>query len=97
LFSCFSYSFFVFPDLSRELFIPNKKPAIVSAIAGFSEIYCYRLENSTHDARRGAAVPEGHASLDQRALRFDRVVHFLYVLMRRYFRVIVKRKAMPFV
>jgi hypothetical protein len=58
---------------------PNKKPAIVLAIAGFSEICCYVLENSTHDAGQGAAVPEGHASLDQRALRFNRGCHFSYL------------------
>jgi hypothetical protein len=60
---------------------PNKKPAIVSAIAGFSEICCFVLENSTHDAKRpGAAVPGGQASLDQRrALRFNRGCHFSYV------------------
>jgi hypothetical protein len=93
----FSFSFFVIPDASRDWFIPNKKPAIDLAIAGFLEICCYRLENSTHDASYGAAMPGGHASLDQRALRFNRVVHFLYVLMRRYFRVIVKENSISFV
>jgi len=95
LFSCFlSLSvFFVFPDASRDGFIPNKKPAIVLAIAGFSEICCYRLENSTHDAKRqGASVPNGRAPIDRlRALlRFHRVCHYLTLLMKGHFRVIVK-------
>jgi len=71
----------------------NKKPAIVLAIAGFSEIYGYSLENSTHDAkRRDAAMPNGRASLGQlRALlHCKRVCHSLTLLMKRYFRVIVK-------
>jgi len=35
----FFFLFSVFPDASRDWFIPNKKPAIVLAIAGFSEIF----------------------------------------------------------
>jgi hypothetical protein len=92
------FSFFCFFPNEPGVAFPNKKPAIVLAIAGFSEIYCYFLENSTHDAkRRGVAVPEGHASLDQRALCFNRVCHFLTLLMRRYFWVIVKEISIPFV
>jgi hypothetical protein len=81
------------------LLFPNKKPAIVSAIAGFLEIYCYRLDNSTHDAkRRDAAVPNGRASLCQlRALlHCKRVCHYLSLLMKRYFWVIVKENTVSF-
>jgi len=63
------------------------------------EIYYYRLENSTHDAkRRGAAMPNGHASLDllRALLRCKRVCHFLTLLMKRYFRVIVKEISISF-
>jgi hypothetical protein len=43
----------------------NKKPAIDLAIAGFSEIYLFWLEVSSHDAR---GMPSGHQSLDALAL-----------------------------
>jgi hypothetical protein len=89
----------MFSGASRGLYFPNKKPAIVLTIAGFSEICCYSLENSTHDAkRRGAAMPNGQASFDQlrRLLRCKRVCHFLTLLMKPYFRVIVKEISISF-
>src|SRR6185437_9380458 len=89
----FLYLSFVFMFFSFVLSFPNKKPAIVLAIAGLSEIFCYRLENSTHDAkRRGAAVPNGHASLDllRALLRCKRVCHFLTALSQHHFWHIVK-------
>jgi hypothetical protein len=89
----------ILPDASRDWFIPNKKPAIVLAIAGFWKFICYLLENSTHDAKRqGASVPDGRASTDRlRALlRFHRVCHVLTLLMRPYFRVIVKEISISF-
>jgi hypothetical protein len=64
-----------------------------------SEIFCYRLENSTHDAkRRGAAVPNGHASLDllRALLRCKRVCHFLTALSQHHFRRIVKEISIHF-
>ncbi|HXT12325.1 MAG TPA: hypothetical protein VN873_12240 [Candidatus Angelobacter sp.] len=73
--------FLSFCPASRIVF-PNKKPAIGLTIAGFSEIFGYALENSTHDAkRRGAAMPNGHASFGQPGtLRCKRVCHFLTAL-----------------
>jgi hypothetical protein len=81
------------------LLFPNKKPAIDWQSRVLLEIYCYRLENSTHDAKQTRAVmPNGHASLDRlRALLCcKRVCHFLTLLMKHHFRVIVKEISIPF-
>jgi hypothetical protein len=66
---------------------------------GFLGNLFYLLENFTHDAkRRRATMPDGHASFGQlRALlRCKRVCHFLTLLMKRYFRVIVKEISICF-
>jgi hypothetical protein len=68
----------MFSFVLSELLFPNKKPAIDWQSRVFGNL-SYRLENSTHDAkRRGAAVPNGHASLDllRALLRCKRVCHF---------------------
>src|SRR5260370_37176986 len=58
----------------------NKKPAIDWAIAGSLEIYCYGLENPSHDANAAsAALPHGRLSGDKLAVNanFNRDSHLL--------------------
>jgi hypothetical protein len=72
--------FFRFCPANRALFFQTKNPRLIGQSRVCRKFIVIVLENFTHDAKgQGAAMPNGHASLDRLRALFNgvRVCHFL--------------------
>jgi hypothetical protein len=90
---------FVLPARAGTGYFQTKNPRLTGNRGFCRKSIVYRLENSTHDARRrDATLPNGRVSLGQpgAALHCKRVCHFLTPLRKHYFREFVKKISVPF-